>query len=327
MLSSGETEIFEGALQMGRGFAAFGLRGQANYSLAPSWELTALALSAERRLPLGYIVNAAVTRTLDTAETRYGLGLNKKLGQYGLGINGAYSTHGEFTLSAQLFAALGREPRTADWVFEGLPMADSGLASVRVFLDENLNGEMDEGEAPLKGVGFSIDGGKRELRTNAEGIAYLRRLPTKQGVNLTVDPATLEDPQWLVQTEGVQLVPRAGRPAELDFPVIMTGEVDGAVLLVRGKNSRPLAGVTLELLPLDPGRPPVREARTAFDGFYVIESIPPGDYLLRVSPADLKRLRLTDTGQRLITVSAKGELINGVELLLCDAARPAVGRR
>lgn len=316
MLSSSGTEILDGALQMGRGFAAFGLRGQANYSLTPSWELTALTLSAERRLALGYLVNAGVTRTLVAPETRYGLGLNKKIGQYGLGINGAYSTREELTLSAQLFAAFGREPRTADWVFEGLPMADSGLASARVFLDENLNGAMDAGETPLKGVGFTIDGGKRELRTNAEGIAYLRRLPTKQAINLTVDPATLEDPQWLVQTEGVQLVPRAGRAAELDFPVIMTGEIDGTVYLVKGEKHRPAAGVTLELLALHPAITLLRRARTASDGFYIVESVPPGEYLLRVAPEDLKRSKLTDTGTRVITVSPKGDLISGVELLL-----------
>lgn len=326
-VSSAGTEIVDGALQLGRGFAAFGLRAQANYTFAPSWELTAFALSAERRLALGYMLNAGVTRTLLAPETRYGLGLTKRIGQYGFGIHGAYSTRDELTMGAQLFAALGQEPRTADWVFEGLPMADSGFASVRVFLDENLNGTMDRGETPLQGVGFAVDGGQREMRTDAQGIAYLRRLPTKQRVNLTVDPTTLEDPQWLVQKEGVQFVPRAGRPAELDFSVIMTGEVDGTVFLVRGKHSRPVAGVTLELLTLDPHRTPIRQATTAFDGFYVMESVPPGEYLLRVSPVDLKRLKLSDTGQRLITVSPKGDLINGVEVLLCDAARYATGRR
>lgn len=314
--SSAGIETFDGVLQMGRGFRTFGLRGLVNYSLAPGSELTALALAAERRLGFGYIANAGVTRTLITPDTRYHVGVSKQLGQYGLGINSAYSAGGEFTLSAQFFAALGREPRTADWVSESLPMADSGLASVRVFLDENLNGVMDRGEEALEGVGFTVDGGKRELRTNAEGIAYLRRLPTRQDVDLAVDPATLEDPQWSLGLEGVQLVPRAGRAAELDFPVIMTGEIDGTVYLVKGEKHRPAAGVTLELLALHPAITLLRRARTASDGFYIVESVPPGEYLLRVAPEDLKRSKLTDTGTRVITVSPKGDLVSGVELLL-----------
>jgi hypothetical protein len=314
--SAAGIETFDGVLQMGRGFGTFGLRGLINYSLAPGSELTALALAAERRLGFGYIANAGVTRTLITPDNRYHAGVSKQLGHYGLGINSAYSANGELTLSAQFFAALGREPRTADWVSESLPMADSGFASARVFLDENLNGVMDSGEEALEGVGFTVDGGKRELRTNAQGIAYLRRLPTGQGVDLAVDTATLEDPQWSLGLEGVQLVPRAGRAAELDFPVIMTGEIDGTVYLLKGEKHRPVGGVTLELLALDPAVTRIRRAKTASDGFYIVESVPPGEYLLRVAPEDLKRSKLGETGARVITVSPKGNLISGVELLV-----------
>ena len=327
MLSSADTNTLDGTLQVGRGFAAFGARAHANYRLTPSWELTALALSADRRMPLGYLLNVTVARTLLEPETRYGLGLTKRIGQYGVGINGSYSTRNELMLGAQFFAALGREPLTSDWISEGLPMADSGFASVRVFLDENLNGQMDRGETPLQGVGFMIDGGRREMRTDAQGIAYLRRLPTNQHVSLTLDPTTLEDPQWLVGNKGVRLVPRAGRSAQLDFPVIMTGEVDGSVLLVRESKSRPLSGVTVELLTFDANREIRRQTRTAFDGFYLMDSVPPGEYLLQVSPADLRRLNLTNTGQRIVTVSAKGDIINDVELLLRDAPRYASTRQ
>jgi hypothetical protein len=314
--SSAGDETSDGALQMGRGFGTFGLRGLVNYSLAPGSELTALALAAERRLGFGYVANTGVTRSLVNPDTRYHAGVSKQLGDYGLGVNSAYSAVGELTLSAQFFVALGKEPRTTDWISEGLPMADSGLASVRVFLDENLNGVMDSGEEALEGVGFTVDGGKRALRTNAEGIAYLRRLPTRRGVDLAVDPATLEDPQWSLGIEGVQLVPRAGRAAELDFPVIMTGEIDGSVYLLKGEKHRPVAGVTLELLTLHPAIALVRRVKTASDGFYIVESVPPGEYLLRVASEDLKRAKLADTGTRIITVSSKGDVVSGVELLV-----------
>jgi len=168
----------------------------------------------------------------------------------------------------------------------------------------------------LQGVGFTVNGAQRELRTNADGVAYLRRLPTRQSVNLAVDPTTLEDPQWSLALEGVQLVPRAGTAAELDFPVIMTGEVDGVVYVVTEDKRRPAAGMTLQLLAMDPAFKLVRETKTASDGFFIVEAVPPGDYLLRVAPEDVKRSKLSDTGTRVITVSPKGDLINGVDLFL-----------
>lgn len=85
------------------------------------------------------------------------------MGQYGLGINSAYARSRELSVSAQFFTSLGKDPRTDDWVAESLPMADSGFASVRVFLDENLNGVMDAGEQALQGVGFTVNGAQREL--------------------------------------------------------------------------------------------------------------------------------------------------------------------
>jgi hypothetical protein len=196
-------------------------------------------------------------------------------------------------------------------------MADSGFASVRVFLDENLNGVMDAGEQALPGVGFTVNGAQRELRTNNDGVAYLRRLPTRQGVNLAVDPTTLEDPQWALALEGIQVVPRAGTAAELDFPVIMSGEVDGVVFVVKGEKRRPAAGVTLELLAMGAAESKViRQAKTASDGFFIVESVPPGEYLLRVAAEDMKRAHLVDTGARLVTVTPKGDVISGVDLYL-----------
>jgi hypothetical protein len=315
-LSVGGVESFDGVLQLSRGFRRFGLRGLVNYAIAPTAEVTAFALAAERRLGFGYVVNGGMTRTLVTPDIRYHLGLSKQLGQYGLGINTAYTRSGELTLSAQFFASLGRDPRTDDWVSESLPMADSGFASVRVFLDENLNGVMDGGEQALQGIGFTVNGSQRELRTNADGVAYLRRLPTRQSVNLAVDPTTLEDPQWSLAREGVQLVPRAGAAAELDFPVIMTGEVDGVVYVLKEDKRRPAAGMTLELLAIEPGSKWARQTKTASDGFFVMESVPPGSYLLRVAPEDIKRSKLSDTGTRIITVTAKGDLISGADLFL-----------
>lgn len=74
--------------------------------------------------------------------------------------------------------------------------------------------------------------------------------------------------------------------------------------------------MTSELLAIDPAFKLVRQAKTASDGFFIVESVPPGNYLLRVAPEEVKRSKLTETGTRVITVSAKGEIINGVDLFL-----------
>ena len=49
-------------------------------------------------------------------------------------------------------------------------------------------------------------------------------------------------------------------------------------------------------------------------GYFVITGIFPGEYFLRVSPEQLKRLGLTDTGMHVITIARDGTVLNGRDL-------------
>ncbi|MEN3291633.1 MAG: hypothetical protein V7642_886 [Burkholderiales bacterium] len=307
----------DGALQVSRRVGSVGLRSQMNYSLSPESKLAAIALSADKSLAAGYLLNLGLSRAFIPQETRYTAALNKSLGSYGLGISASYSSRGEIALGAQLFLAIGREPRQSEWFFDALPMADTGAASARAFLDENLNGVMDPGEEPLKGVGFIVNGGKHPARTNASGVAYLSRLPVKQNADVSVDISSLEDPQWSPQPKGLRIVPRSGKVGELDFPIIMTGEIDGTVYLLENDAKRGIGDVLLELV--DDKHNVVVQTKSASDGYYVVPAVPPGSYLLRISHEQLKKLNLTDTGMHLVTVSSEGTFVNGLDFLLIPA--------
>lgn len=314
-LSTAGVAITDGVLQVGGRLRRLGLRGQVNYTLSGEKRITAAALTADQSLSRGYFLSAGVTRSLIDPETRYLVGLTKTIGAYGLGIAAGYSTRAGVTLSGQLFLAVAREPRRPRWVFDALPMADSGGVSARVFLDKNLNGVADEGDEPIKGAAFTVNGGRHPVRTDAQGIAYLTRLPVKQNVDLGIDADTLEDPQWSPRIKGARLVPRPGKITALDFPVILTSEIDGSVYLVeQQKEPRGLGGIVLELV--DGKGNIVSQTKSATDGYYIVPSVPPGDYLLRVSRGQLNALSLTDTGMRRITVSADGEFVNGVDFIV-----------
>jgi hypothetical protein len=192
--------------------------------------------------------------------------------------------------------------------------------SARVFLDRNLNGIEDEGDQPLPGVAFMVDGGRHPARTNARGTAYLYRLPTRQHVDVAVDPSSLEDPQWASRPTRVRLVPRPGKSHSLDFPVIATGEIDGTVAVVDGGQKHGVGGIELELVDLQ--RRVVARTTTASDGFYIVEAVPPGIYQLRIARPQLRPLGLIDTGVRLVTISPDGDFVNGVDMdLIADWER------
>jgi hypothetical protein len=307
--SLGGDRVADGLLQVSRRVAGIGLTGQLQYLLKPVSTLGSAAVSADRYLADGYLVNLGVARMFDTRETRLNGALNKSLGSFGLGVNGYYSTRHEYGGGVQFFMALGLEPRRGHLMTDAQPMANTGSASIHVFLDKNLNGKMDGADEPIKGVGFTVNGGNQMVRTDADGIAYLPRLPAHQNVDIGLDPNTLEDPQWQPQTKGVRLVPRPGTVSQVDFAVAITGEIDGTTYFLSKGNSRPIGDLHLELV--DAKRKVVATMRSASDGYYVITGVLPGEYWLRVAPDQLKRLGLCDTGMHVITIKQDGTVLNG----------------
>jgi hypothetical protein len=308
----------DGQLQVSRRVAGIGLTGQLQYQIKPVAQLGSAAISADRYLADGYLVNLGLARIFDTREYRLNGALNKSLGSFGLGVNGYWSTRHEYGAGVQFFMAMGLEPRQPRLMTDAQPMANMGSASIRVFLDKNLNGKMDDGDEPIKGVGFTINGGNHLARTDAGGIAYIPRLPPHQNVDLALDPSTLEDPQWQPQTKGVRIVPRPGKVNEVDFAVAITGEIDGTTYFVTKGKSRPIGDLRLELV--DGTRKVVASMSSASDGYYVITGVLPGDYWLRVAPDQLKRLGLVDTGTHLIKIKPDGTVLNGRDFYVMPAS-------
>lgn len=303
-----------GALQLSRRVGDMGLSGQLGYLLKPEAKVDSVVLAADKRLGGAYLVNLGVIRSVGSGETLYIAGLNKSLGSYGLGVSMSQSTNGEFAIGLQLFIGMGFEPRQEQWRFSALPRADSGAASARVFLDDNGNGVLDAGEEPIENAALIVNGSRAPVRTDAAGVAWLDRLPIRQHVDIGVDTQTLEDPYWAPQRKGVRVLPRPGHVAELDFPVILTSEIDGTVYLADKSGRRGIGDVVIELL--DGKRSVVMQARSSSDGYYIVPAVPQGRYYLRVSPQQLRQFDLVDPGERLVTVLPSGEFVNGVDFEL-----------
>ncbi|PXX98333.1 hypothetical protein CR157_08435 [Halomonas sp. LBP4] len=319
--ASGDIEHATGSLQVSRRVRDMSLRSQIDYLLGSERDISSLALSADKYLADGYRGTLGIAHTFASPETRYTAGFTKSLGRFGLGVNASYVDTGEIALGAQLFIAMGRDHRRSDWRFDARPMANSGAASVRVFMDDDHNGVMDADEEPLQGAGFMVNGGRHQARTDAAGIAHIDHLPVKQHVDIGIDTSTLIDPQWAPAIEGLRLVPRPGSVASLEFPVRMTTEIDGTVYLLEDGVERGIGDLKLELL--NDQQEVVARTTSSWDGFYIVPGVIAGDYRLRLSPQQLQRLGLTDTGTRELTVSGDGSFISGVDLRVLPSSPTA----
>jgi hypothetical protein len=312
-------EFADGSLQVSRRMAGFGVSGRLLYGIRPVRELSLAALALDKNLGRGYLLNLGVLHSFNNQQYDFSAALNKSLGNFGMGINAYYSTSGNYGGGIQLFVAMGREPRSATWHSDALPLANSGAASARVFLDKNLNGVMDAGDELLKGAAFTVNGGSQPGRSDAAGIAYLNRLPPNQPVDIGLDVSTLEDPQWTPRQKGVRIVPRPGKVSQIEFAVIVTGEIDGTTYLTEGGARRAISDVELELVDRD-GKV-AATGRSSSDGYFILPNIAPGDYQLRPAAAQLQRLGLTAKGSQRVTIGPEGTILNGRDLHVERAPR------
>jgi len=97
-------------------------------------------------------------------------------------------------------------------------------------------------------------------------------------VTVGIDPTSLDDPM-LVPKKALQVVvPRPGVPADVEIGLVGGGDIEGAVVKNGGLG---FEGLDLELV--DPSGKVVATARTDYDGFFLYERVPYGEYVIRVS--------------------------------------------
>ncbi len=314
-LRSGADASTYGSLQLSRRVADMGLTGQLGYSVSPTLGFDSLALTADRSLANGYHISTSLLRTFSAGTTLVAGGLSKNFGSFALAVNTSYSSQRELALGLQLFVALGREPRTGQWFAEAVPMAGMGAVSARAFVDRNLNGIRDSDEEFVVNAGFILNGGGRHpVRSAEDGTALIDRLTPGHYADIALDPATLEDPLWKPQTEGVRVLPRPGRVQMLEFPVVSTSEVDGTVYLIDKTGRRGIGDAVVELV--DSKNAVVMSTPSSSDGFYLLRQVMPGRYVLRISPEQVHKLALAPTLERLVNVLPDGDFISGQDIEL-----------
>jgi hypothetical protein len=288
------------------------VRGGMTYQVDGRQRLTTVSLSADGFLTPRYRYDAGIERTIFTKSELITLGVSKLIGGYAAGAHVQYDTLGKFSASLDLSVGLGFDPRTDRLVPDARPVATFGAASVRTFLDANLNGTFDAGEEPVPNVRFTIDGNPAQTVTDEHGIALLTHLTAYHPIDLALKTGSLDDPAWVAQIKGVRFTPRPGTTVEADFPIALTGEIDGTVRTIRAGKTITAGGVGLQLV--DKLGRVLKETRSAYDGYYLFSEVLPAEYELRIAPADVSRFAVENPPHRTLQVEAEGTIIRAIYL-------------
>ena len=303
-----------GSLQLSASYSSIRLRGSLNYELDPESELSSMALTADPRSNGSFHFSYGLSHTLDPDLTEVSVNANKASGRYNLSLGVRYNTDDDFAVNAALSVGFGYEPRRGEWFTDARTLASTGSVSARAFLDANQDGIYNEGDEPIPDIGFRLNNGYSPLRTDDDGIGFLTGLPAHQPLNLSIAPETVTDPLWTVALDGMRVIPRPGHSMQLDFPIFISGEIDGTVYVSRDGKEFGAGRVIVELVDLDGNL--VQTTTTAYDGFYVMSKIPIGDYRLRVSSRQLAELGLISGKTESFSITADELFVNGLDFTL-----------
>jgi hypothetical protein len=299
-----------------RGFYKGGfMRFTGNYDISPDAKLR--QLFASYNYPFSKTLDGLfeIEHDLDPSRTEFTSSLNWKADKATISPRISVDTEDVVQASVNVRFGVAHNPVTNDTSIFNQRLSNAGGVAARIFVDANGNGLFDDGEELVEGAELNAVQVKKEGFSDENGIAFIPNLPRGRITDIKVDPSSLADPYWMPNYEGLSLRPRPGKVKELDFPLVVSGEIDGTIYFVSdGGEKTPARQFKVHLIA--PWGDLVKTTSTAYDGFYILGEIPPGIYYLVVDYKDAENTGYMTPPPQRVELKPDGTTIFGNDILL-----------
>jgi len=257
------------------------VRGGAQFRLSgPRTGFEKANVTAERRFGPSTDLRVGVEYEAAAKLTTAKLSLNKDFKRFSLLGEARIDNRGNLGLGATLNFSIGPDPVDGGWRVARDKLARDGEATVTVFRDENGDGIRQAGEEGIPGVAIEAGLRKADRTTADNGRTIVDGLNPFVPILIGIDKGSLPDPLLQPKGPGMVVVPRPGVSAEILLPLAPTGEIEGSLVSPDGQ---PRPGATIELV--DQKGVPVAQTLSEFDGYFLFDRVPYGQYRLRVASA------------------------------------------
>lgn len=273
------TSRLDSALRLSGRIGGLRLRGEATFALSGEAGFRESKITGEWRAGERADWKVEAGYSADDSRGRLSLGHSRRFKHFA--VTGQIEAGSDGSVAAGLSVAfsLGPNPHSGGIRVAAEKLASSGQAFAVVFQDDNADGIRQPGEALQKDVELTAGSAGRGMPTDAQGRTIIDGLQPYEQILIGIDASSLPDPFVQPATSGMVVTPRPGIPTIIELPLVSAGEVSGSLQREGGKA---LSGVDLELL--DKNGRVVKSTRVEFDGFFLFEYIPYGNYKLRVAP-------------------------------------------
>jgi hypothetical protein len=202
-------------------------------------------------------------------------------------------------------------------------LAQKGALRTRAFRDDNGDGLRNKNEPFLEEVKvLSQAYGKTPYLTRIENTIPLKEehlTGTGRWIDVILDPSSMPDPSFYPANKGRSVLLRSGVISTLDLPVMITADIEGKVNLKIGQKTRAVPNITVQIIQQggeNNKEKIIAEAKTEFDGIYVISHIPVGTYQVRILPEQAKQIGVQQTIIPTITLTHETDFLENVNIEL-----------
>lgn len=279
------------------------LRGALDYSLTDGPMLDAVRLEVDRAFGPETLVKASLAHTFADRETGFGLSAIRRFDRLSLAFDGTYAiSGGSYAAIVRLGFGFGRNP-LSHRLFTARPgLSDSGAVAIRAWQDADGNHVYDQGEPLLRDVVFNT--GSATGKTDRNGIALIGAIGDGTRTSLHIDGETLPDIAMAPLSDGVELVPRAGRIHVSNFAIAALSDIEGTARFSEGRG---VSGLVLVLV--DSSGKAVARSRSESGGGFLFEQVRPGAYRITLDPGQARRLGIALANEPSVTVGPKSSVI------------------
>ncbi|MEP4059609.1 carboxypeptidase-like regulatory domain-containing protein, partial [Parasphingorhabdus sp.] len=263
------------------------LRGEAVYRLAPEKRFERVDLIGEWRAGERSDWRAELGYDAGLDRGRAGIGIIRRFDRFAVTATAEAATDGSVAAGLNLAFSLGPDPRNGKFRLSSNKLANNGQALAIVYHDENRDGIRQPGEALAKNVELTAGQSVALNATDENGSAIIDNLQPFRAVLIGIDSSSLPNPYVQPALPGIVITPRPGVAVTVELPLVSAGEVEGT-LMRRGGGS--IAGVGMELVNVE-GRV-VRETQTEFDGFFLFDGVPYGNYTVRIAKLSAQAIKV-----------------------------------
>ncbi len=228
---------------------------------------------------------------------------------------GTYS-QGNYSLNQMQSGSVTYDNERRTLLFDRRNAVGLGTAVVRPFLDENLNGEFDDGEQHLTDLRARIRGAGGR-RHGKERLYYYDRLRPYDEYTVEIDENSLDNPLLKPTHENYSITVNPNMVTAIDVPMVMGGEVSGFVKRQRGPDVVGVGGIRVVFVNLT--NESVTTMTTFTNGEFYHLGLLPGDYRAYVDSDQLTAYRYRSEPKSIeLTVKPidGGEAVEDVSFLL-----------